>query len=152
MHPVIYSLQFRGQGEEVGPGVYSVRAVSPSSRLVTRVDQSGVETGFESIDGGEVLLESSVREIEGGGFVEEGTIDFGDGHSLRFHTVGTRETADSPDPHLKLGTVRWIVDGGTGQFEGAQGRITSNLILSDTLELTDNQLGVIFVNDNGKRR
>jgi hypothetical protein len=35
--------------------------------------------------------------------------------------------------------------GGTGQFAGATGRVTSNFVLSDTGELTDNQFGLIFL-------
>jgi hypothetical protein len=38
------------------------------------------------------------------------------------------------------------VETGEGQFARASGRITSNFFLSDTGELTDNQIGVIFVN------
>jgi hypothetical protein len=37
------------------------------------------------------------------------------------------------------------VIGGSGQFEGATGKITSNFVLSDTGELTDNQLGMLFL-------
>lgn len=37
-----------------------------------------------------------------------------------------------------------LVAGDEGQFEGANGRITSNFFLSDTGELTENQLGVMF--------
>jgi len=35
--------------------------------------------------------------------------------------------------------------GGEGTFDGARGLITSNFLLSDTGELTENQLGVMFV-------
>ena len=52
---------------------------------------------------------------------------------------------DSPDPHLKHGTVMWEVDGGEGQFAGARGRITSNFFASDMGDPTDNHFGVIFV-------
>jgi hypothetical protein len=39
----------------------------------------------------------------------------------------------------------WHVDGGEGQFAGANGIITSNFTLSATGEVTDNHFGVIFV-------
>ena len=51
----------------------------------------------------------------------------------------------SPDPHLRHGTLMWQVTGGEGQFEHAEGRISSNLLVSDTGDVTDNQIGVIFV-------
>ncbi len=35
--------------------------------------------------------------------------------------------------------------GGTGRFDGASGRITSNFVVSDDGEITDHQLGVVFV-------
>jgi hypothetical protein len=35
--------------------------------------------------------------------------------------------------------------GGEGALNGARGLITSNFLLSDTGELTENQLGVMFV-------
>ena len=37
------------------------------------------------------------------------------------------------------------VVGGTGQFEAASGRIVSNFVVSDTGDLTDNQLGLVFL-------
>lgn len=39
----------------------------------------------------------------------------------------------------------WEVDGGEGQFAGARGRITPNFFVSDTGDVTDNHLGVVFV-------
>ena len=38
----------------------------------------------------------------------------------------------------------YVVDG-TGQFESATGQVTCNFVLSDTGDLTDNQLGVMFL-------
>jgi hypothetical protein len=113
---------------------------------VTRVAAAGLEAHFEEIEGDEVQLTASISDLDGRGqFVQEGTVSFGSGNALSFHTLGTGESARSPDPHLKHGTASWAVDGGTGQFEGARGRINSNFFLSDTLDLTDNQLGVIFI-------
>jgi hypothetical protein len=51
----------------------------------------------------------------------------------------------SADEHLRHGTATIHVVGGTGQFAGATGQITSNFVLSDTGELTDNQLGMVFL-------
>ena len=64
---------------------------------------------------------------------------------MRFRTVGLGHLARSPDPHLQQGTAMWEIEGGEGQFDGVRGRITSNFFVSDTGELTDNHLGLIFV-------
>ena len=77
--------------------------------------------------------------------VPEGTITFGPGHELRFRTVGAAPLAPCPDPHLTQASVISEVTGGTGQFDGACGQIVSNILVSDTGEVTDNHLGVIFV-------
>jgi hypothetical protein len=75
-------------------------------------------------------------------FDEDGTVGFAPGNSVRFH--GRGRLAASPNPHLSHGTVVWEVAGGHGQLEGASGLVTSNFLLSDTGELTENQLGLIF--------
>lgn len=55
--------------------------------------------------------------------------------------------ADSADKHLRHGTAVLHVLGGTGQFEGASGRLTCNFVVSDTGEFTDAQLGMVFLAD-----
>lgn len=45
----------------------------------------------------------------------------------------------------------WTIAGGDGQFEGASGRITSTFFVSDTGDLTENQLGVVFVSSTPQR-
>jgi hypothetical protein len=55
--------------------------------------------------------------------------------------------AACPDPNLRQGTVVQEVEGGDGQFAGAEGLITSNFFVSDTGEVTDNHFGLIFVRD-----
>ncbi len=64
-----------------------------------------------------------------------------------FHSVGLGRLGSSPDPHLRHGSVVREVEGGDGQFAGAEGLITSNFFVSDTGEVTDNQFGLIFVRD-----
>jgi hypothetical protein len=99
------------------------------------------------VDGYEAVLESRLVLADGGSFDEVGSIVVGPGNVIRFRTVGAGHLAASPDPHLEHGTAMWEIESGEGQFEGATGRITSNFFVSDTGELTDNHLGLIFVND-----
>jgi len=59
--------------------------------------------------------------------------------------VGQGQIGGSADPKLKSGTVTWRVDSGEGQFAGASGFITSNFLIGEAGELTDNHFGVLFV-------
>jgi hypothetical protein len=143
MTPITYALQFRGQATAVDGGLRK-QASAPSGALTTSLSRSGLEARFVwGRDDAEALFESTLAFTGDGSFEETGTIVFARGHVLRVR--GRGEVSVSPDPHLRQGTVVWAVEGGEGQFEGASGRITSNFFLSDTGELTDNQLGVIFV-------
>jgi hypothetical protein len=65
--------------------------------------------------------------------------------TLRFRTLGSGQLDPSPEPGLRQGTAVLEVCGGTGRFDGARGRITSNFVVSDDGEITDHQLGVVFV-------
>jgi hypothetical protein len=74
-----------------------------------------------------------------------GDIRFEDEDTLRFRTLGSGRLDASPEPGLRHGTAMLEVCGGTGRFEGANGRITSNFVVSEDGEITDHQLGVVFV-------
>jgi hypothetical protein len=120
--------------------------VGPEGLRATLQPAAGGYAEFES----EVTLiggfESEVTSVGEAGFKEAGTITFGEGgHRLRFSTVGQGYLGPSADPQLKQGSVIWQIDGGEGQFKGAQGLITSNFTMSNTGEVTDHHFGVIFV-------
>jgi hypothetical protein len=142
MKPITYSLQFRGTAAQLERGLRK-EARAPGCALVTSLTPAGVEGTFSWAPGDdEAIFESTLAFTGGGGFDEEGSILFARGHVLRVR--GRGQLAASSDPHLLHGTVVWEVAGGDGQFGDAGGRITSNFLLSDTGELTENQLGVIF--------
>jgi hypothetical protein len=144
MKPITYSLQFRGNAAQLERGLRK-EARAPGCALVTSLTPAGVAGTFAWAPGDdEAIFESTLAFTGGGGFDEEGTILFSRGHALRVR--GRGQLAPSSDPHLLHGTVVWEVTGGDGQFDDAGGRITSNFLLSDTGELTENQLGVIFTN------
>jgi hypothetical protein len=145
MKLVTYSLQFRGVTTEVAPGVLTMRASAPGCSLVTAVDEEGVHGHFEPAPGDEAVLESRIQLGDDGTFEMAGAITFGHRHCLRFRTLDSGRMSPSPDRHLKHGSAVSEIEGGLGQFEYARGRITSNFFLSDTGELTDNQLGLVFV-------
>ena len=152
MKPVTFSLQFRGVATLVEPGVLLARATAPGCSLVTVVDEEGVHGHFEPAPGGEAVLESRMRIGEDGRFAMEGTIAFGHRHSVRFRSAEGGSIRPSPDIHLRHGCAISEIEGGQGQFAEARGRITSNLFLSDTGELTDNQLGLVFIVSGASRQ
>lgn len=144
-HPILYSLQFRGRVTPVSSRVLEQRASAPSQVLTTTVDGNGLAGRVQAGDGEEALLVSRLVLADDGSFDQSGTIAFAPGHLLAFHSVGAARLGPSPDPHLRLGSAVWEIEGGEGQFLGARGRITSNFFLSDTNELTDNHFGLIFL-------
>jgi hypothetical protein len=81
-----------------------------------------------------------------------GEIRFGGGHSIRFRTLGRGRLDPSPDPHLRHGVAMLDVCGGTGRFDGARGRITSNFVVSADGGITDHQLGIVFIAEQAKEQ
>jgi hypothetical protein len=144
-------MQFRGHSTRLSPGVLTARATAPSSALVTEVDPDGVHSRLEIRDGDEAHLECRLTFLDETHFEEVGTISFGNGHALRFRTAAEGTLEPSAEPGLRHGAATWVVDGGAGALEGATGRIVSNFLLSDTGDLTDNQLGVLFLPGTERR-
>jgi hypothetical protein len=159
MKQIIYALRFIGHAAPVGdsPTVMKALTTAASCTLTTIVNPDGLRSTLEPAAGGQATFESTVTFVGGfeasevtssgeGGFKETGTITFGEGgHRLHFSTIGQGYIGPSAEPNLKHGTVMWRVDGGEGQFEGAQGLITSNFTVSDGGDVTDYHSGVIFL-------
>lgn len=148
MSLITYALQFRGQARQIGPGVLAAATRAPSTIISTNIQKNGLEGRIQPHDGGEAGFESEVRFLDDHRFEEAGTIDFGSGNRLRFHTIGAGYLGGSPDEHLQHGTVMWTIDEGDGAFRGATGLITSNFFVSDSGDVTDNHFGVIFTNES----
>jgi len=149
MRHVAFSMQFRGHSHRLSPGVLTARATAPSSALVTEIDAEGVHGHLELLDGDEAHLECRLTFLDERRFEEVGTVSFGNGNALRFRSTGAGTLAPCHDPGLRHGTAAWEVDGGAGIFAGATGRIVSNFLLSDTGDLTDHHLGVLFLHRAG---
>jgi hypothetical protein len=144
-HVLTYALEFRGEASQEGDLVL-LRASAPPCTHVTQLRNDGVDAEFVYDDGGvEAFLDARLVLDGGGTFSVTASVDFGHGHELRLRTIDNGRLVDSADEHLSHGTAALEVVGGTGQFEGATGRITCNFVLSDTGDLTDNQLGLIFL-------
>ena len=127
MEAVPYTKRLTGRVVAVSPGVFR------------RVE-------VELPDGAHV--ESEVLFTGGGSFREQGTITFNSGSDLHFRTLGTGSLVPSPTPGVRHGTVTWELDGGSGRFAEASGRITSSFTLTDDGDVTDSQDGLIFLRDD----
>jgi hypothetical protein len=90
-------------------------------------------------------LESEMIFSDGTTFREHGTIVFAPDNELRFRTLGTGHLAPSPRLGLSQGTVTWELDGGSGRFADASGRITSTFTVTDEGEVADEHVGLIFL-------
>jgi hypothetical protein len=94
-------------------------------------------------------LESEMVFADATAFREDGTIVFDAENALHFRTLGTGHLAPSPNPGVRQGTVTWELDGGSGRFAGASGRIASNFTVTDDGDVADDHLGVIFLTQKG---
>lgn len=142
MHPITFSLQFRGQVSRLDDGRRK-EARAPGCALVTRLTPDGPAARFEWASGeDEALLESRLTFRDESRFDEEGAIVFALGHSLRIQ--GRGRLAPCADPELRHGSVVWRIAGGDGHFHRSTGLITSNFLLSASGDLTENQLAVVF--------
>jgi hypothetical protein len=147
MKPITYALQFRGRASSLGSDRIRFRLTAPSSALVSSLGPDGLHGAYEDVAGGDATLETELALHAHSTFDDAGTIEFGQGNSVRFRSIGLGRLVACPDPNLKHGTVIREVEGGNGQFARAEGRIASNFLVSDTGEVTDNHLGLIFVHE-----
>ena len=147
MRQLTYALRFTGYATPIGTAgnVLKAATTAPGATFTSRVSPAGLTGSVQPSDGGEATFESDVTFTGETGFQEVGTICFGDGHQLRFSTVGSGYLGPSADPSRRHGTVMWQVDGGEGQFAGATGLITSNFFVGDDLTVTDHHIGLLFL-------
>lgn len=147
MRQIIYSMQFKGNAQPVegSTNILKAATTAESCTITSAAGTQGLSGSIQPAPGGKASFESEVKITGDSSFQESGTIRFGDGHALRFSTVGEGYLGNSPDPNWRHGSVIWRVDGGQGQFEGASGLITSNFLVGVAGEVVDNHFGVIWV-------
>lgn len=147
MRQLLYAMRFTGQATPVGEvgGLFRTATSAPSTVVTSTLGPSGLDGSLEPLPGGEATFEAEVTITGETSFLESGVIAFGDGHRLRFTTVGSGYLGPSADPARQQGAVTWRVEGGEGQFAGASGLITSNFLLEDDLSVTEHHFGVLFV-------
>jgi hypothetical protein len=130
MERLVYSKRFAGSTSEVAVGI-------------VRRNEAELPAG--------ALLQSEMVFADASAFREDGTIEFDAENALHFRTLGTGHLAPSPNPGVRQGTVTWELDGGSGRFAGASGRITSNFTVTNEGDVADDHLGVIFLTERSSR-
>jgi hypothetical protein len=124
MRPITFTLRFEGETVSLGDG-----------RLWA---ESRAAAGIE-----EALCRTELDVGHDGSVEETGVLSFGEDASLTFRAKGALRT--SPDPTIRHGTAVLEITGGSGKLAGACGFVTSNFLLSETGELTDHHLGLLFL-------
>jgi hypothetical protein len=124
----------------------AMRSMPYAMRLTGRVSliSAGVLRRRETELPDGARLESELLFAEDGSFREHGTLAFASG-AIRFRTLGTGHLTASPDPQIRHGTVTWELDGGSGRFEQAAGRITSNFTVAADGAVEDAHAGLVFL-------
>jgi hypothetical protein len=147
MRQIVYAMRFTGRAAPVGADSNVLRAStsSPSTSITSRVGADGLSGTVDAVPGDEATFTSEVTFTSETDFLETGTITCGNGHHLRFDTVGQGYLAPSADPTRKHGTVMWRVEGGEGQFAEASGLITSNFFVDAQLGVVDHHFGVLLL-------
>ena len=135
--PISFALQLEGQAVELDGG----RFWAETRAVPIEIDAS--LAGLDGIRADSVLCRRNLELWADGSLVQTGEITFGAGDAVTFRARGT--LGASPDPHLRHGTAVFEVTGGRGRLAGASGFVTSNFLLSDTGELTDHHLGLLFL-------
>jgi hypothetical protein len=148
MAPLLYALQFRGFASPVAADVLEVRCAAPAGALVTTIDRDGLGGRIDACEREQALLTSRFV-VAGGRFDVKGRLVVGHGNVLWFRSIGSGRLSRTVEPQLRHGAVVCELVGGEGQFAAASGRIVSNLLLSDSGDLTDTHLGVLFLGRNG---
>jgi hypothetical protein len=135
--PYAFTLRFTGEAVPLDGGRFwaETRAAQPPSDAA-----NGPPSG---IDVTGALCRRNLELWEDGSLVQSGKISFGLDDAMTFRARGM--LGASPDARLRHGTAVLEVTGGRGRLAGARGYVTSNFLLSDTGELTDHHLGLLFL-------
>src|SRR5262245_29304078 len=141
MKKLVYAMHFTGQtSRHVDDSeLWRTTGSATSSVMTTVILPTGVQTSLKASEGELAFLESELRLSAPGTFLESGEISFGDesNHALRFSTLGHGHIEKDLAPGVMAGTASWKVEGGTGQFTGARGFITSNFTINVSGERSD---------------
>jgi hypothetical protein len=148
MRQLIYALRFHGEARRTGidGNVLTTASTAPGCTIRSRVAADGLSGDLHPACGDEATLESELVLTGATTFQGGGTIRLGiGGHRLRFSTTGTAFLGPVSDDGRRHGAAIWRIEGGDGQFAGATGLIASTFVVDDAGEVTEHQLGVVYV-------
>jgi hypothetical protein len=146
---ILYTMHFVGRTSRTSesPDIIRTSGTATSCVFTTLVSTSGVQTDLRASEGGLAFFESELRMTGATEFEESGEIAFGDEgeNVLRFSMRAHGHVQLDVGSGIMASSACWKVNGGSGQFAGAQGFITSTFTLSESGERSDYQCGLIFV-------
>jgi hypothetical protein len=145
MRELVFALEFRGTAGAGPDGRRRARSSAPSQSLTTRLGAGAIHAEVKTLDGEQAVLESTVERFADGTFEEDGTITYGRAGSVTFETIGRGTVAPAPIDGWSRGAVMWVVTGGRGTLEGAQGLITSNFTVSAQGVVIDHHVARLYV-------
>lgn len=141
--PVTYALRFRGEAVELSRGRFWAECRAQGCVFLRATGPDSLSSRFDGFGGFEALCRRNFELHEDGSLVEAGEVSFGAGDAITFRAHGGLR--ESLDPRLRHGTALCEVTGGRGRLAGAHGSIASQFLLSDSGDLTDHHLGLLFV-------
>ncbi len=110
--------------------------------LVSVVDRDGPHGRFEDVGAGEAVFRVDARRLR----PRRGAGRLRRRHDARACAPPSATPPSPPaDRTCSHGAALLEVVAGTGRLAGARGWVTSNYLLSDTGDLTDTHLGLLFV-------
>ncbi len=147
MRQLSFVLQFQGSAAPVAgaPQTLQAQTTATNQTFRTVLGADGIQATLEALGGGQATFTSRVVVNADGSFDETGTITYGSLGSVEFRTLGKGYMFPSGIEGLQRGGVLWEVTGGTGQFVGATGIITSNFSVSSDGKVVDNHFAVLYL-------
>ena len=147
MRQLSFVLQFQGSAAPVAGSSQTLQAQTTAANQAFRtvLGADGIQATLEALGGGQATFASRVVVNADGSFDETGTITYGSLGSVEFRTLGKGYMFPSGIEGLQRGGVLWEVTGGTGQFVGATGIITSNFSVSPDGKVVDNHFAVLYL-------
>jgi hypothetical protein len=150
MRLVVYALRFQGyaQRDGIDGNLLKTETRATGCTICSLIGPEGLNGSLQPSLGDEASFDAELTFTGETTFQEAGTIAFGsEGHLIRFSSVGSGHLMSSPEVDLRHGAAVWQIEGGEGQFAGASGLIVSNFFVSSAGEITDHQLGAVFIQE-----
>ena len=147
MRQLVYTMQLTGQATPLGPdgSVLAIEGTAPGWTVLAHVGAANPTSGVDFSEHGGATFTSELTLTGTTSYQEVGSVTFGAGHRLRFATVGSGYLGPGATSADRHGAALWRIDGGDGQFAGAGGLISAQIVVDAALTMTGYHLGVLVV-------